>query len=150
MDLDTYLSFTVKHKGFTQINIKNGGNNMNKCIFTGRIASDLEVKATQNNKVYCKFSLAIQDKFNKDKTDFIKCIAWERTAEYINNWSRKGGRITVVARVTTGYYMKDDVKVYTTDFIVEEANVIDFKEKESTNPASGFYPVDDAEEDLPF
>lgn len=121
----------------------------NKVILMGRLTKDVEVGSTQNNKAYARFSLAVNDSYNKEKTHFFNCLAWERKAEVLDNYTRKGCRVQVEGRLENGEYKsKEGEMVKTTTIIVEQVTIIDFKEKDNTK--SKIVPVDDAEEDLPF
>lgn len=105
---------------------------MNKVMLNGRICHDLELKEAGENK-YSRFSVAVNRKFTKEDgtrdADFISCVAWNKTAEIINQYFKKGSLIGLVGRLQTGSYEKQDgSKGYTTDVIIEE---FDFLEKKS-------------------
>lgn len=95
---------------------------MNECFFIGRITRDIEVRTTANGKTYARFSLAIPRGKNANGedmgTDYPDCVIWGRQAENLARLAHKGTKIAVQAQVKTGSYLKDGVKVYTTDFPV--------------------------------
>lgn len=71
---------------------------MNHFVGLGRLTREPEVSYTQNGKVYCKFTVAIDRPFRKDQpkeADFINCIAFGKTGEAIGNYFHKGSRILV-------------------------------------------------------
>ena len=80
---------------------------MNKCVYTGRLTKDAEVKELNNTKktktVY--FTIAVQDDFNKDRADFINCQAFGPTVNYLNKHGKKGAYIEFSGKTST--YVKD-------------------------------------------
>lgn len=135
---------------------------MNKCIFIGRIIRDPEMRyvGADSQTVVAKFGLAINRRFKRDgepDADFINCIAFGKVAEIIEKYTSKGSQIGIVARVQTGNYTnKDGVKVYTTDFVVEELDLISKSSSGENAPApsnsqDGFMNIPDGiDEELPF
>lgn len=74
---------------------------MNVCIFTGRLTRDPEMRQTQSGKAVCNFSMAIdtgkKNAQGQKIATFLNCTAWERTAETITGYVRKGDQITIQA-----------------------------------------------------
>ena len=69
---------------------------MNYVSLLGRLTRDVEVTYTQSGKAYARFSLAVsRGTSNRDEVDFINCIAWEKRAETISQYFKKGSRILV-------------------------------------------------------
>ena len=66
---------------------------MNTVNLIGRLTKDPELKYTSNRKGNTRFTLAVSR--NKDETDFINCVAWEKTAENIAEYFKKGSQIAV-------------------------------------------------------
>lgn len=86
---------------------------MNNIVLIGRITKYPELKYTNNGKGNTRFTLAVPR--NKDETDFINCVAWEKTAENIAEYFKKGSQIAVQGSIRTGSYEKDGRTIYTTD-----------------------------------
>lgn len=87
---------------------------MNTVNLVGRLTSDPELKYTQNGKAVAKFTLAVDR--HKSEADFIRVVAWEKQAEAVANYIRKGQQIGVTGNIKTGKYQKDDgTTVYTTE-----------------------------------
>ena len=86
---------------------------MNNIVLIGRMTKDPELKYTNNGKGNTRFTLAVQR--NKEETDFINCVAWEKTAENIAEYFKKGSQIAVQGAIRTGSYEKDGRTIYTTD-----------------------------------
>ena len=99
---------------------------MNKVVLVGRIANDIDLHYTagENAKANARFSVAVNRRFkNADgnyEADFIRCVAWDRNAEFISKWFHKGDMIVVEGNIRTGSFTnKDGQKVYTTDVYVD-------------------------------
>ncbi len=68
---------------------------MNNVSLLGRTTSDIELKTTMTGKSVVNFTLAVKRKYKSDETDFIKCIAWNNTAEFMHRYIKKGQMIAV-------------------------------------------------------
>lgn len=137
---------------------------MNRFIAIGRITRDPEMRyvGADSQTVVARFGLAINRRFKRDgepDADFINCVAFGKIAEIIEKYTSKGSQVGIVARVQTGNYTnKDGVKVYTTDFVLEELDLLDKKntgENASapvpSNSQDGFMNIPDGiDEELPF
>lgn len=73
---------------------------MNINIYVGRIANDIELKTTTSGKYVVEFSLAVKRPYTKDKTDFIRCVAWDNNAQFISRYFIKGQMIAVNGYLT--------------------------------------------------
>lgn len=122
---------------------------MNQVAVLGRLTKDIEVRYTQNtNKAVTNFTVAVNRRGKDAGTDFITCQAWDKTAEFMQKYCKKGMQVAVTGRLQTGSYTDKDSKiVYTTDVIVEEINPI-WDKKEETNPFEGQTP--EMTDELPF
>ena len=104
---------------------------MNYVSLLGRLTRDVEVTYTQSGKAYARFSIAVsRGTSNRDEVDFINCIAWEKRAETISQYFKKGSRILVQGRITTGSYEKNGETRYTTDVVVNNFDFIETKSSE--------------------
>lgn len=115
---------------------------MNIAILQGNIARDPEMKYTQNGKAVVSLSIAVKD--YGDKVYFINCTAWEKTAEFIGNYFRKGQQILINGKLTVRDYEKDGQKRYITEVVIEKAFFCGKKEAEQMD---GFTP---SSEPTPF
>jgi single-strand DNA-binding protein len=73
----------------------------NKVILIGRLVRDPETRYTGSGKAVCNFAIAINNRSggNRDDTTFIDIEAWERTAEFIQQWFHKGKLILLEGRL---------------------------------------------------
>lgn len=101
---------------------------MNKVILVGRLTKDVEVREN-GDKAVARFSLAVNRPFkNKNgeyEANFPNCVAFGKTADFIDEWFKKGDPIGIAGRIQTGSYEnKNGDKVYTTDVVVESAEFV--------------------------
>jgi len=122
---------------------------MNSVQLIGRITADVILNTTQSGKYVCNFSVAV-DGYN-DKTHFINCTAWGKTAEIITTYCGKGSQIGAQGHIETGSYEKDGRKIYTTEVML--SNVYLLGKKETSPKANDYdkvveadYTVDTGEE----
>lgn len=137
---------------------------MNKVILMGRMTKEPELKTTQGGASVVSFSLAVQKRF-KDANgeygvDFIECVSWRTTAEFIHKFFRKGQLIGVVGSIQTRTYQTqngENRKV--TEVLVDEAYFCGDKKEAGVNPNlvpntppknDGFIPMPPSDDDLPF
>ena len=105
---------------------------MNKVCISGRLTSDPELAQTKSGKSYCRFTLAV-DKWGKDAgASFINCVAWDKRAETISQYVKKGQMLPVVGRLDQSSYEKDGKKQSLVSVIVEE---FDFPAKNGSSEA---------------
>lgn len=86
----------------------------------------------ENSTAIARFSVAVNRKFKDSegnyKADFINCLAFGKTAEFIGKYFEKGNAIGITGRIQTGSYTnKDGQKIYTTDVVVEDAEFVESK-----------------------
>jgi len=134
---------------------------VNSVILIGRLTKDPEIKKTSSGKSVASFTLAVNQRFNRDKTDFINCVAWEKTADYLGNYVKKGNLIAVEGRISTrNYDGSDGKKAYITEVVCESVQGLERNDqpKPSNEPKPwqtykepvNDYPIDIEEEILPF
>lgn len=127
---------------------------MNKTILLGRLTKDPEVRYTQtNNTMVVNFTLAVNRRYTKEgepTADFINIIAWNKTAEFVYKYFKKGQQVAVAGRLQTrNYDDKDGKKVYVTEVVAEEVYFADSK-KEEVEQSKIEDTFESEESDLPF
>lgn len=122
---------------------------MNSVQLVGRLTRDPDVRYTDGGTTVARFTLAVDRRFKKDggdEADFISCVAFGKTAEFLEKWFRKGQRLGLTGRIQTGSYTnKDGQKIYTTEVIVENTEFVESKAAEATMqqaPAGGYTDSD--------
>lgn len=117
---------------------------MNKVIITGRLTAAPELRQTQSGVSVLRFTVASSRKYiNKEtkerEADFISCIAWRQTAEFISKYFSKGSMICVDGTLRTGSYQDkkySDVTHYTTDVLVENVEFCSSKKESGQSPST--------------
>lgn len=97
---------------------------INCAIIMGRLTKDAELKTTNNGINYTRFTVAVdrpKKQGGEKKADFINCIAWRGTAEFICRNFSKGKLIAINGKIETGSYTNQDgEKVYTTEILARD------------------------------
>ena len=113
---------------------------MNKVQLIGRLTKDPEVKYTQNQIANLQFSIACDRKFKDQngqrQSDFINCVAWRQTAEFIAKYFNKGNKIALVGSIQTRTYEKNGAKQYITEVIVDEVEFVENKQPTQASQAA--------------
>lgn len=100
---------------------------LNKVILMGRITQELELKQTTNGTAVLSFNVAVDRNYTKQgeekQTDFITCVAWKKTAEFINNYFGKGRMIALEGQLRSRTYDdKNGTKHYVTEVYVDNVS----------------------------
>lgn len=99
---------------------------LNIVAIQGRLSADPEQRTTQNGTPVTSFSLAVQRNVKGGDgeygTDWIDCVAWKGTAEFICKYFQKGQLMAVNGALQTRSYEKDGVKRKATEVLVQNAN----------------------------
>ena len=136
---------------------------INKVILMGRLTKDPELRYTNNKTPVCSFTIAVNNGYGeKQQTDFINCVAWNKTAEFVTKYFTKGKMIIVIGRITTrSWETQDGKRAYATEVIANEVNFGESKTSPQLNTPQtaaqppmqddddDFTPLDE-DDDLPF
>lgn len=98
---------------------------LNIVAIQGRLSADPELRTTQTGTPVCSFALAVQRNIKSGDeypTDWIDCVAWKGTAEFICKYFQKGQLMAVNGTLQTRSYEKDGVKRKATQVVVQNAN----------------------------
>jgi single-strand DNA-binding protein len=133
--------------------------NINKVILGGRLTADPELKQTPQGVAVTSFSIAVNRKGKEAQTDFINCVAWRQTADFICRFFKKGSSICISGSVQTrSYEDKQGVKRTVTEIVADEAFFVDSKGDGGTSEqgaptftaAQANFEEVSGDEDLPF
>ena len=108
---------------------------MNKVIMIGNLTRDPETKVLDSGKMVTNFSIAVNER--KDVVDYFNCEAWEKTADLIQNYCKKGHKIAIEGRIKTKQYEKDGEKRYTTYIICSNVEFLTQKTQQSDQVNNG-------------
>lgn len=97
---------------------------INKAILMGRLTRDPELRHTGSGTPVCSFSIAINNGYGENtQTDFINCVAWNKTAEFVSKYFSKGKMIIVIGRISTrSWEGQDGKRNYTTEVVASEVS----------------------------
>lgn len=140
---------------------------MNKCYFTGRTTKDIELRYTQDNKAFGKFSLAVESGYGENKkTNFLNMTAFGKTAETLEKYATKGTKLILECQANQNKYTdKNGNQVTSIDFTVLNFEFAESKQSvETAKPSAyttpqptpsnldfGFMNIpDNIQEELPF
>jgi single-strand DNA-binding protein len=128
--------------------------NYNNILEAGNLVADPEIKTTESGKKVCNFRIAVNDK--KNAPVFFQCVAWEKTAEFVETWFKKGSPIFVQGRMNQKVYTdKNGEKHYSYEIGVERVYFSGAKSEQAGDPSAAtkpemqeIDPMDD--DDFPF
>ena len=104
---------------------------INRVVVAGRLTRDPELKYSASGVAMCRFTVAVNRQFKKDgqdEADFINCLCFNKTAENLANYQKKGALIGVDGRIQTGKDTKDDgTTVFTTDVVADSIQFLESK-----------------------
>lgn len=138
---------------------------MNKVMLIGNLARDPELITTNNGVSLCRFTLAVQRRFNNNdgerEADFLPIIVWRGQAENCYKYLKKGSKAAISGSIQTrSYETTDGARRYMTEIIADEVeflstknnngeDVLEEKEEDKKDDVVGkFEPIND--DDLPF
>lgn len=103
---------------------------LNKCLFTGNLSRDIELKTSKGGKDYCKCSIAVSESYKdqqgnwQDKTEWVNLTVWGSDATYLNKYAGKGSEIFVECKYTLNKYKdKDGNDKQSPEFIVQNVKI---------------------------
>ena len=116
---------------------------MNKAILIGRLTKDPELRTTSTGRNVCQFSVAVNRTFTnangEREADFINCVVWDKQAENLSRYQKKGNQIAVEGRIQTrNYDDKDGKRVYVTEILATNISFLDAK---STSNSGGLNSI---------
>ena len=120
---------------------------LNKVILQGRLTADPELKVTQTGTSVCSFTLAVDRSYGEKKADFINCVAWRNTAEFICKYFGKGKMLIACGELQVRQFTTNNgEKRYATEVMVSEVNFAG-----DSNKSADVAPAEDNfDSDLPF
>ena len=140
---------------------------LNKVILMGRFTRDPELRSTPQGISTCSFSIAVDRSFVRQgeerKADFINCVAWRQTAEFISKYFTKGSLIAIEGSIQTRSWDDNEGKKrYATEVIVSQAHFAESKRDSQNAPSDNDFGSGDfgslpdpispmgTDDDLPF
>mgnify|MGYP002623871587 CR=1 FL=1 len=102
---------------------------MNRVELVGRLTKDVEVTKTPQQTSVARFTVAVNRRFNRDQTDWITCVAWRQTADFLGKYAKKGALVSIEGSIQTSSYDNPTTgqRVYRTEVVVDNANLLESK-----------------------
>lgn len=135
---------------------------MNVALITGRLTKDIDLRYVGDN-ANCLFTLAVdrgfKDEQGNKQTDFISCVAWNKQAEFLHKYTKKGDRVGVKGRIQTRNYQAQDGSTrFITEIVVDTVESYESKPQEQEQqPKSNvrvngkpYNPQVDDDDTIPF
>lgn len=109
---------------------------MNKVFITGRVTKDLELRETKTGKKVCEFTVAVNR--DKDNTDFVNCMVWDKQAENLTKYQGKGSLLGIEGSIRTETYELNDKKHYKTFVLINQIEYLSQTQKTENAPKNEF------------
>lgn len=115
---------------------------MNRICLTGNMVKDIEVKYTKNGKNYVENTIAVRkekkDEEGNYESDFINFVTFEKKADYLNTYAKKGDKIEIEGKLRTDTWKDDKGEYHTKNYVVcDKINILTSRPKtpkEEDNP----------------
>ncbi len=109
---------------------------INRVILVGRLTKDIEVKKTQSGLSVATFTIAVNRRQSRDaqerQADFISCVAWRQTADFIGAYAKKGSLVGIDGRIQTrNYEGQDGKRVYVTEVLCDSCQLLESRNASS-------------------
>ena len=123
--------------------------NLNRWEGIGRLGNDIELRYMPNGDAVANFNIAVDDSYKDkqgqkvEKTEWVRCVAFGKTAEFLGQWLHKGKRLLAVGKLKTREYEKNGEKRYVTEIhLGQGSEIIDWPEKnQAATPQSARQPA---------
>lgn len=115
---------------------------LNKVILIGRFTRDPELRSTPQGTSTCSFSLAVDRNYQsaggERQADFINCVAWRQTAEFISKYFQKGNMVCVEGSIQTRSWKDNEGNNrYATEVVVDRSYFVESKKSAQEGGAMG-------------
>lgn len=103
---------------------------INNVVLVGRLTRDPELRKTQTGKSVLSFSCAVNRKYKSENqtADFINCVAWNQTADFLARYATKGALVGIEGRIQTrNYEDKTGNRVYVTEVVCDSVQLLESK-----------------------
>ena len=111
---------------------------INRVVLVGRLTKDIELRKTNSNISTCTFTLACNRRYSSSQAngqqtaDFINCVAWRQSADFLAQYASKGAIVGVEGRITTRNYEGQNGRVYVTEVTCDSVQLIGSNRSNST------------------
>ena len=120
---------------------------INNVVLVGRLTKDIELRKTQSGLFVASFTVACdsllsqeQRNNNEQSADFINCVAWRGSADFLGKYAHKGDTVGVEGRIQTRNYDRDGQRVYVTEVLANSVNLLHSKQPVQTQEQASYEP----------
>lgn len=104
---------------------------INRVVLVGRLTRDVEVRKTTSGLSVARFTIACNRRGGQNaqqQADFINCVAWRQSADFMGAYAKKGSLIGVEGRIQTSSYDRPDgSKAYNTEVVCDSCQILESK-----------------------
>lgn len=120
---------------------------INSVVLVGRLTKDIELRKTQSGLSVASFTVACdrrlsqeQKNNNEQSADFISCVAWRGSADFLGKYARKGDTVGVEGKIQTRNYDRDGQRVYVTEVLANSVNLLHSKQPVQSQEQASYEP----------
>lgn len=120
---------------------------INSVVLVGRLTKDIELRKTQSGLSVASFTVACdrrlsqeQKNNNEQSADFINCVAWRGSADFLGKYARKGDTVGVEGKIQTRNYDRDGQRVYVTEVLANSVNLLHSKQTAQSQEQATYEP----------
>jgi len=123
---------------------------MNTVNLIGRLTKEVEERRTPSGAAVAYITLAVDRRKKDSGADFIRCTAFNKTAELLSQYVSKGDRIGIVGHIKTGSYEKNGQRFYTTDVIIDSLDFLEPRKQGQNQTQGNYTPASVYDDDIPY
>lgn len=120
---------------------------LNHIDIQGRLTNEPDLRTTQNGDSVASFTIACDRDYDRSKADFVNCVAWRKTGEFISKYFHKGSLATISGRLQSRKWQDRDGNNRTAWEVI--CDNVYFGERKQQEPSVQFTEIDD-DGDIPF
>ena len=120
---------------------------INNVVLVGRLTRDIELRKTQSGLSVASFTVACDRRLsqeqrnnNEQSADFINCVAWRGSADFLGKYAHKGDTVGVEGRIQTRNYDRDGQGVYVTEVLANSVNLLHSKQTVQSQEQASYEP----------
>lgn len=120
---------------------------INSVVLVGRLTKDIELRKTQSGLSVASFTVACDRRLsqeqrnnNEQSADFINCIAWRGSADFLSSYAHKGDTVGVEGRLQTRSYDRDGQRLYVTEVLANSVNLLHSKQTAQSQEQASYEP----------
>ena len=120
---------------------------INSVVLVGRLTKDIELRKTQSGLSVASFTIACDRRLSQEQknngeqsADFISCVAWRGSADFLGRYAHKGDTVGVEGRIQTRTYDRDGQRVYVTEVLANSVNLLHSKQTVQSQEQASYEP----------